>query len=141
MNNIISATTNRLDIKTFSAIQTVKYSLRAQKTTSLQQYHRDDILHSPVDLPLCYHMQTASGRSKKEAKQLAERRQQAKSKTKTTGPKLSVPSKPKQKAHTIHSKAKQYHQSMTEKRKAIKVLTTKRKATDSSGATKKKGKN
>jgi hypothetical protein len=65
MNNLITGKTNRLDISTYAAYQDVKYDLRARKTTTLKLYHRDDIHKSPVDRPVCFHMQTACMRHKK----------------------------------------------------------------------------
>ena len=62
MNDIINPKSNRMHISTFSAIQSVKYDLKARNTTSLKLYHREDKLKSPVDTAVCYHMQTAYGR-------------------------------------------------------------------------------
>ena len=53
MNDIISSKTNRLQIKTFSAIQKVEYDLKASNQTSIQKYHRFNFLRSPVDQELC----------------------------------------------------------------------------------------
>jgi hypothetical protein len=65
MNNVISGTTNRMDISTYSAMQSVKYNLSAKHTTSLKSYHRDDILKTPVDKSVVYHVSTAYGRYKR----------------------------------------------------------------------------
>ena len=70
MNNVINATTNRMDVRTFNAIQTVKYGMRAAKKTSLEMYRRPDILHSPVDKSICHYMQTAYSRSQNKKKHL-----------------------------------------------------------------------
>lgn len=56
-------------MKTFNAIQTVKYDLKAAKKTSLKLYHRPDTLRSPVDSSVCYHLQTAYSRSQQKKKQ------------------------------------------------------------------------
>ena len=53
MSDIISSKTNRLQIKTFSAIQKVKYDLKASNETSVQKYFRINFLRSPVDQELC----------------------------------------------------------------------------------------
>jgi hypothetical protein len=60
---VINQKTNRLEIDTFSAMQSVELSSR--HTTSLKQYHRKDIQKNPVDASLIYHMQTTSGRYKR----------------------------------------------------------------------------
>ena len=53
MNDIISSKTNRLQIKTFSAIQKVEYDLKASNQTSIQKYRSFNFLRSPVDQELC----------------------------------------------------------------------------------------
>ena len=53
MNDIISSKTNRLQIKTFSAIQKVEYDLKASNRTSIQKYRSFNFLRSPVDQELC----------------------------------------------------------------------------------------
>ena len=53
MNDIISSKTNRLQIKTFSAIQKVRYHLKASNRISVQKYRRINFLRSPVDQELC----------------------------------------------------------------------------------------
>ena len=53
MNDIISSKTNRLQIKTSSAIQKVKYNLKASNQTSVQKYRRINFLRSPVNQELC----------------------------------------------------------------------------------------
>ena len=49
MNDIISLKTNRLQIKTLSTIQKVKYDLKASNQTPVQKYRRINFLRSPVD--------------------------------------------------------------------------------------------
>ena len=53
MNDIISLKTNRLQIKTLSAIQKVKYDLIASNQTSVQKYCCSTFLRSPIDQELC----------------------------------------------------------------------------------------
>lgn len=64
MNNIITSQTNRLDTQTYSAIQAVKYFLIVKGKSSLEYFHRDNVLTSPVDKPLIYHIQTARSKDK-----------------------------------------------------------------------------
>ena len=53
VNDIISSKTNRLQIKTFSAIQKVKYDLKASNQKSVQKYRRINFLWSAVDQERC----------------------------------------------------------------------------------------
>ena len=53
MNDIISLKTNRLQIKTLSTIQKVKYDLKASNQTPVQKYRRINFLRSAVDQKLC----------------------------------------------------------------------------------------
>ena len=53
MNDIISSKTNRLQIGTFSAIQKIKYDLKASNQKSVQKYCHINFLRFPVDQELC----------------------------------------------------------------------------------------
>ena len=53
MNDIISSKTTRLQIKTFSAIQKIKYDLKASNQTSVQKSCHINFLRSLVDQELC----------------------------------------------------------------------------------------
>jgi hypothetical protein len=65
MNNVLNSKTNSLDTRTFSAMQNIRYDLSAKNTTSVKAYHRKDILRTPVDRSLVFHMNTAYGRYKR----------------------------------------------------------------------------
>ena len=65
MNLIINSKTNRLDIQTYCALQSVRYELKAKHTTALDYYHREDVVRDPVDRSVARHMQTAYSRYKK----------------------------------------------------------------------------
>ncbi|XP_022111404.1 LOW QUALITY PROTEIN: uncharacterized protein LOC110990631 [Acanthaster planci] len=65
VNDLISSKANRLEVDTFSPMQYIKYELSSKHTTSLQLYHRKDVIKSPIDRSLIYHMQTANGRYKR----------------------------------------------------------------------------
>ena len=54
MNNVINKKTNRINVETVNAIQTVKYDLKAKNETTISCYRRTDVLRSPVDRRLCY---------------------------------------------------------------------------------------
>ena len=66
MNDIIGSRSGRLDIKTYSAIQSIKYSLRAAGKTSIETFTRKDKLRDPVDRSLCDNFRTAWKVYKKE---------------------------------------------------------------------------
>ena len=53
MNDIISSKTNQLQIKSFFALEKVKYDLTASNQTSVQKYRRINFSRSPVDQELC----------------------------------------------------------------------------------------
>ena len=79
MNEIVTATTNRMETKTFAALQTVKYYLRTKEkpqrskiqpstncpTTvhkepvSLKIFRREDVRKDPVDSLICRHLRRA----------------------------------------------------------------------------------
>ena len=54
MNNVINKKTNRINVETVNAIQTVKYDLKAKNGTTILRYSRTDVLRPPIDRRLCY---------------------------------------------------------------------------------------
>ena len=56
MGDIIDGKTCRTDIETYSAIQTVKYGLRARKATSVSFLRKEDILHDRINASLVRNM-------------------------------------------------------------------------------------
>ncbi|KAL5012596.1 hypothetical protein ScPMuIL_011147 [Solemya velum] len=65
LNNVIDDKSNRMKIYTYATIQNVKFNLKAQKSSSLELCHREDVYKSPVDKPVVYHVQTTYGRMKR----------------------------------------------------------------------------
>ena len=49
MGNILDSIANRMTVQTFSAIQSIKYSLRAADKTSVEYFGKEDYLHDRVD--------------------------------------------------------------------------------------------
>ena len=110
MNNLITHKRARLDISTFSAYQAVQYNLKASNTITLEKFHREDIIYTPVDKSLAYHMQTAYGRHS--AKQTA-----AQSRKKAVSAALEVQPVPKKAKSNVHELAKKIKTQMVKKRK------------------------
>ena len=63
MNHITTAKTNRLDITTYAAHQGIKYHPLARKISSIEMFRRTDIVFSPVDKAMVFHIQTARRRA------------------------------------------------------------------------------
>ena len=75
MGDIIDIRSTRMNIATFSAIQTVKYGLMSRKMTALECFRKGDVKHDPIDGHLCRNFKTAAAayaREKKEKKQQKE---------------------------------------------------------------------
>lgn len=66
MGDIIDSKSASTQIATYSAYQTVKYALKARKTTALKLFTRNDARYSPVDRHICVQMRHASQRYKKQ---------------------------------------------------------------------------
>ena len=64
MMNDIDFRSGRMEIETYSAIMTTKYSLKSSKSAALK-FNRKDILRDPVASTLLYYMHTSSSRYKK----------------------------------------------------------------------------
>ena len=58
MQDIIDKRSGKMEIETYSAIQTVKYKLLAEKKSAVQYFHRQDI-HQPVDAKLCKNLRSS----------------------------------------------------------------------------------
>ena len=56
MNNVINKKTNRINVETVNASKTVKYDLKAKNKTTISGYCSTDVLRSPIDRRLCYHI-------------------------------------------------------------------------------------
>ena len=112
MNDIIDKKSNRLDIKTYSAMQAVKYDLKARKTSTLQHCHREDIHHDPVDKSLIFHMQTAYGRYYRKLQ--VEKEKKAEESKKGEGPRKSTPKL------TVHQLAQKMKKKIMKKGKVDK---------------------
>ena len=65
MGDVIGTRSGSMNTETYSSIQTVKYALRARKTTALKHFHREDKLFGPVDRRLCIKLRAAAGQYKK----------------------------------------------------------------------------
>ena len=48
MGDVIDPKSCRMNVQTYSAIQTVKYGLRAEQKTALKKFTRTDYLHEKV---------------------------------------------------------------------------------------------
>ncbi|KAG8191493.1 hypothetical protein JTE90_019557 [Oedothorax gibbosus] len=82
MNYILDKRSGRMDIKTYSAIQTVRTSLKSNGTSSLNYFHRDNIHRDPIKSALCKNMQTSSKRYREENLKHVQRERKS---TKTDG--------------------------------------------------------
>ena len=73
MGDILDDKSAKMKIETYSAIQTVKYSLKAQGTTANTVFGRTDVLHDPVNATLCRNMHSASRQCKAEQEMAREK--------------------------------------------------------------------
>ena len=65
MSDIVHAKSSRMNIGTYSAMQSVKYGLKAKNATAMDLYGRKDVVFDPVDRKLTSRMLSAAGRYKK----------------------------------------------------------------------------
>ena len=66
MGDIIDPKSARMNIETFSAIQTVKYGLRASQKSALEYFERKNHLNDPIDINMCRNLEGARGKYDKE---------------------------------------------------------------------------
>ena len=99
MNNVINRKTNHLNVKTFAAIQAVKYDLKAINKTTLTRYRKKS-LQSRVNLKLCKRIQSSR---KSYHENLKQKRKSKKRRQETFG---VVPVVKKKKV-SVHKKAEE----------------------------------
>lgn len=56
MNNTIHDKTTKMDVGTYSALQSVRFNLRAAKQSAVEYFHKSDYLHDKVDAALVRNM-------------------------------------------------------------------------------------
>ncbi len=76
MTDVLDSKAGRMNIETFSSIQTVKYFLRSQKKSAVEVYERPDVKFSGVDKRLCRNIRCAAKRDKDERKKCQELKSQ-----------------------------------------------------------------
>lgn len=59
MGDIIDKKSGRMQIQTYSAIQTVKHKLLAEKKSAVDYFNKKDFLHQPVDGKLCHNLRSS----------------------------------------------------------------------------------
>ena len=63
MSNIIDKWSNRMNIDTYNAMMTIKYSLQSKSSSEI--YRRPDVLYDLIDKKICYYVRTSHSRYKK----------------------------------------------------------------------------
>ena len=84
MNYIIDSRSGRMDVRTYSAVQTVRTSLKARNKSSLEYFHRNNVKLDPVKINLIKNIQNSSKRYREEKAKEAGENKVAKSKQKLT---------------------------------------------------------
>lgn len=70
MGDVIGIKSGRMNVETYSSIQSVKNVLKARKTTALKMFKRKDMKFSPVDRHICLKLRSAAGRYKQKQNSL-----------------------------------------------------------------------
>ena len=109
MNDVINKKTNRLNVETFASIQTVKYDLRANDTTSIHRYKRINFLRSPINRQMCKKMQL----SKKAYDAKLEKLRQKRASDRKD---MDIQPPPKRRKTSVHVKAKQLKKKVLQKK-------------------------
>ena len=63
MSNILDKRSNRMNIDTYNAMMTIKYSLQSKASSEI--YRRPDVLYEPIDKEMCYYVRSSHSRYKK----------------------------------------------------------------------------
>ena len=65
MGDILHTKSCRMNVETFSSIQTIKYALRNRNVSAAELYGRKNAQNDPVDRVLTHKIRTAAGQYKK----------------------------------------------------------------------------
>ncbi|XP_033930621.1 uncharacterized protein [Pseudochaenichthys georgianus] len=80
MNEVIDQRSGNMNVPTFNAIQTVKYTLQSRGKTAVQLFRREDVKFGEVDRTLCKNINSAAATYKRQQKMNQKEKQQQQSK-------------------------------------------------------------
>ncbi|XP_034534681.1 uncharacterized protein LOC117809114 [Notolabrus celidotus] len=80
MNNVIDQRSGNMNVSTFNAIQTVKYTLQSRKKTAVELFRREDAKFGEVDRTLCKNINSAAATYTHQQKKNQKEKQQQQSK-------------------------------------------------------------
>lgn len=66
MNDVIDQRSGNMNIETFNAIQTVKYTLQSRGKTAIQLFKREDVKFGEVDKKLCQNISSSAATHKRQ---------------------------------------------------------------------------
>ncbi|KAI4821041.1 hypothetical protein KUCAC02_028993 [Chaenocephalus aceratus] len=76
MNEVIDQRSGNMNVPTFNAIQTVKYTLQSRGKTAVQLFRREDVKFGEVDRTLCKNINSAAATYKRQQKMNQKEKQQ-----------------------------------------------------------------
>ncbi len=80
MSDVIDQRSGNMNVSTFNAIQTVKYTLKSREKTAVQLFRREDVKFGEVDRTLCKNINSAAATYKRQQKMNQKEKQQQQSK-------------------------------------------------------------
>ena len=95
---IINKKTNRLNVETFSAIQSIRYDLKSTQQDTFSRYRRINFLRSPINQPLCRKMSLSY-------KTYSQKLEKLRNKRKKSCEDLGVKTVAKKKSISVHHRA------------------------------------
>ena len=109
MGEVIDVKSSRTNIKTYSAIQSIKYKLKAEGKSATEFFRKADYLHDPVNPILVRNMTSANKRNKEEVKQAREAREKRLQELNVKKKVLSTKRRAKELSEQIAKKARIVH--------------------------------
>ena len=111
MGDVIDPKSCRINFESYSAIQTVKYGLRAGQKTAIEKFTRTNYLHEEVDTTLCRNLRSSAARYKAHLTEKMKEQEEAKERLKLHKEKLqskktakTILEEAEKKARLIHAK-------------------------------------
>ena len=122
MGDVIDPKSCRMNVETYSAIQTVKYGLRAGQKTAIEKFTRTDYLHEKVDTALCRNLRSSASRYKAHLRDKVKEHEEVKERLKLHKEKLQSKKTAKTILQEVEKEARLRHAKNLKRRQKLSAM-------------------
>ena len=109
MGDVIDPKSCRMNVETYSAIQTVKYGLRTEQNAVIKKFTRTYYLHEKVDTTLCRNLRSSAARYKAHLRDKMKEQEETKERLKLQKERLQSKKTAKTILEEVEKKARLLH--------------------------------